>query len=298
MVVFDKTGTLTAGKFGVDEVSGPLPENEILAYAAALEQHSSHPIAQSILKAYQGTPQAVTEVQEVAGQGITGVVQGQPAAIGNQKLLQSLGLTVPEPVGVGTVLYVAVAGKYAGQILINDQLKPDAKETIQALGQNGVKTTIMLTGDNPQVAQAVSQKLGLSKFFAGLLPEDKVHHVEAITKEAQGKVAFVGDGINDAPVLVTADVGVAMGGVGSDAAIEAADVVIMNDQPSKLVQGMKISRKTLRIVKQNILFALIIKSLVMLLGTLGYASMAAAVFADVGVTLLAVLNALRCLKVK
>lgn len=297
-VVFDKTGTLTAGKFGVDEVSGPLPENEILAYAAALEQHSSHPIAQSILKAYQGTPQAVTEVQEVAGQGITGVVQGQPAAIGNQKLLQSLGLTVPEPVGVGTVLYVAVAGKYAGQILINDQLKPDAKETIQALGQNGVKTTIMLTGDNPQVAQAVSQKLGLSKFFAGLLPEDKVHHVEAITKEAQGKVAFVGDGINDAPVLVTADVGVAMGGVGSDAAIEAADVVIMNDQPSKLVQGMKISRKTLRIVKQNILFALIIKSLVMLLGTLGYASMAAAVFADVGVTLLAVLNALRCLKVK
>lgn len=297
-VVFDKTGTLTEGKFGVDEVSGTLPENEILAYAAALEQHSSHPIAQSILKAYQGTPQAVTEVQEVAGHGITGSVQGVQAAIGNQKLLQSLGITAPEPIGVGTVLYVAVAGKYAGQIVINDQIKPDAKETIQALGQNGVKTTVMLTGDNPQVARSVAKKLGLTKFFAGLLPEDKVHHVEALTKEAQGKVAFVGDGINDAPVLVTADVGVAMGGVGSDAAIEAADVVIMNDQPSKLVQGMKISRKTLKIVKQNILFALIVKSLVMLLGTLGYASMAAAVFADVGVTLLAVLNALRCLKAK
>lgn len=297
-VVFDKTGTLTEGKFGVEAVNGPLPKEEILAYGAALEQHSSHPIAQSILRAYQKTPLAVTDVQEVAGHGITGVVQGQQAAIGNQKLLQSLGINAPATDAVGTVLYVAIAGKYAGHIVINDQLKADAKETIQALGQTGVKSTVMLTGDNPQVAQSVAQKLGLTKFFAGLLPEDKVQHVEAITKEAQGKVAFVGDGINDAPVLVTADVGVAMGGVGSDAAIEAADVVIMNDQPSKLVQGMKISKKTLRIVKQNILFALIVKSLVMLLGTLGYASMAAAVFADVGVTLLAVINALRCLRIK
>lgn len=264
-----------------------------------MEQYSSHPIAQSVLKAYGDKPLAVvSDVKEVAGHGVTGVIEGQKAAIGNQKLLQSLGITVPETKAVGTVLYLAMAGDYAGQLVINDQIKADAKATIQALGQNGVTTTVMLTGDNATVAQAVAQKLGLSRFFAGLLPEDKVHHVEELTQEAKGKVAFVGDGINDAPVLVTADVGVAMGGLGSDAAIEAADVVIMNDQPAKLVQAMKISRKTLKIVKKNIIFALVVKSLVMLLGTFGIASMALAVFADVGVTLLAVLNALRCLRVK
>ena len=298
-VVFDKTGTLTEGKFGVDEVSGPLGKEKILAISAALEQYSSHPIAQSVLNAYGEKPLAVvTEVKEVAGHGITGVIGGQKAAIGNQKLLQSLTIALPETKAVGTVLYLVVAGEYAGQLVINDQIKADAKETIRKLGQNGVKTTVMLTGDNATVAQAVAQKLGLSRFFAGLLPEDKVHHVEELTKEAKGKVAFVGDGINDAPVLVTADVGVAMGGLGSDAAIEAADVVIMNDQPVKLVQAMKISRKTLKIVKQNIVFALAVKSFVMILGTFGIASMALAVFADVGVTLLAVLNALRCLRVK
>ncbi|KAF1291863.1 heavy metal translocating P-type ATPase [Candidatus Enterococcus leclercqii] len=298
-VVFDKTGTLTAGKFAVESVSGPLPTQEILYYAAALEQHSSHPIAQSVMQAAASESVAsVADLKEVAGHGITGVVDGKLAAIGNQKLMQMLGVTYPENDAVGTVLYLAINGNYAGLLVINDQIKSDAKEAITGLQAAGVKETIMLTGDSPKVAAAVSQKLGLSRFFAGLLPEDKVSHLKEIMAQSVGKVAFVGDGINDAPVLVTADLGVAMGGLGSDAAIEAADIVIMNDQPSKLTQGIKISRKTLKIVKENILFALGVKAVVLVLGALGYTSMAVAVFADVGVTLLAVLNAMRCLRVK
>lgn len=298
-VVFDKTGTLTAGKFAVESVSGPLPTQEILYYAAALEQHSSHPIAQSVMQAAASESVAsVADLKEVAGHGITGVVDGKLAAIGNQKLMQMLGVTYPENDAVGTVLYLAIDGNYAGLLVINDQIKSDAKEAITGLQAAGVKETIMLTGDSPKVAAAVSQKLGLSRFFAGLLPEDKVSYLKEIMAQSVGKVAFVGDGINDAPVLVTADLGVAMGGLGSDAAIEAADIVIMNDQPSKLTQGIKISRKTLKIVKENILFALGVKAVVLVLGALGYTSMAVAVFADVGVTLLAVLNAMRCLRVK
>lgn len=298
-VVFDKTGTLTAGKFAVESVFGPLSDQEILNYAAALEQYSTHPIAQSILQAAsaENLP-AVADLKEQAGHGITGVINGKQAAIGNQKLMTALGISCPETDTVGTVLYLALAGTYAGTLVINDQLKADAAAAINGLQKNGVKETVMLTGDSPKVAGAVAKKLGLTRFFAGLLPEDKVSHLKEIMATTAGKVAFVGDGINDAPVLVTADLGVAMGGLGSDAAIEAADVVIMNDQPSKLIQGIKISRKTLKIVKENIVFALGVKAVVLVLGALGYTSMAVAVFADVGVTLLAVLNAMRCLRVK
>lgn len=298
-VVFDKTGTLTEGKFAVESVSGPFGNENILRYAATLEQHSTHPIAQSVLRAYGDQALApVSELKEVAGQGIVGVIDGQQAAIGNLKLMTSLNVKAPTIDGVGTALYLAVAGEYAGVLVINDQIKADAPSTISQLKEVGIKDTVMLTGDSPQVGEMVAQKLGLTSFFAGLLPEDKVTHLQNIMAKATGKVAFVGDGINDAPVLVTADLGVAMGGLGSDAAIEASDVVIMNDQPSKLVQAIKISRKTLKIVKQNIIFALGVKGIVLVLGALGYTSMAMAVFADVGVTLLAVLNAMRCLRVK
>lgn len=298
-VVFDKTGTLTEGKFAVESVSGPFGNENILRYAAALEQHSTHPIAQSVLRAYGNQALApVSELKEVAGQGVVGVIDGQQAAIGNLKLMTSLNVKAPTIDGVGTALYLAVAGEYAGVLVINDQIKADAPSTISQLKEAGIKDTVMLTGDSPQVGEMVAQKLGLTSFFAGLLPEDKVTHLQNIMAKATGKVAFVGDGINDAPVLVTADLGVAMGGLGSDAAIEASDVVIMNDQPSKLVQAIKISRKTLKIVKQNIIFALGVKGIVLVLGALGYTSMAMAVFADVGVTLLAVLNAMRCLRVK
>lgn len=298
-VVFDKTGTLTEGKFAVESVSGPFGNENILRYAATLEQHSTHPIAQSVLRAYGDQALApVSELKEVAGQGIVGVIDGQQAAIGNLKLMTSLNVKAPAIDGVGTALYLAVAGEYAGVLVINDQIKADAPSTISQLKEAGIKDTLMLTGDSPQVGEMVAQKLGLTSFFAGLLPEDKVTHLQNIMAKATGKVAFVGDGINDAPVLVTADLGVAMGGLGSDAAIEASDVVIMNDQPSKLVQAIKISRKTLKIVKQNIIFALGVKGIVLVLGALGYTSMAMAVFADVGVTLLAVLNAMRCLRVK
>ncbi|WP_424685449.1 heavy metal translocating P-type ATPase [Enterococcus sp.] len=298
-VVFDKTGTLTEGKFAVESVSGPFGNENILRYAATLEQHSTHPIAQSVLRAYGDQALApVSELKEVAGQGIVGVIDGQQAAIGNLKLMTSLNVKAPTIDGVGTALYLAVAGEYAGVLVINDQIKADAPSTISQLKEAGIKDTVMLTGDSPQVGEMVAQKLGLTSFFAGLLPEDKVTHLQNIMAKATGKVAFVGDGINDAPVLVAADLGVAMGGLGSDAAIEASDVVIMNDQPSKLVQAIKISRKTLKIVKQNIIFALGVKGIVLVLGALGYTSMAMAVFADVGVTLLAVLNAMRCLRVK
>lgn len=298
-VVFDKTGTLTEGKFAVESVSGPFGNENILRYAATLEQHSTHPIAQSVLRAYGNQALApVSELKEVAGQGIVGVIDGQQAAIGNLKLMTSLNVKAPTIDGVGTALYLAVAGEYAGVLVINDQIKADAPSTISQLKEAGIKDTVMLTGDSPQVGEMVAQKLGLTSFFAGLLPEDKVTHLQNIMAKATGKVAFVGDGINDAPVLVAADLGVAMGGLGSDAAIEASDVVIMNDQPSKLVQAIKISRKTLKIVKQNIIFALGVKGIVLVLGALGYTSMAMAVFADVGVTLLAVLNAMRCLRVK
>lgn len=298
-VVFDKTGTLTEGKFAVESVSGPFGNENILRYAATLEQHSTHPIAQSVLRAYGDQALApVSELKEVAGQGIVGVIDGQQAAIGNLKLMTSLNVKAPTIDGVGTALYLAVAGEYAGVLVINDQIKTDAPSTISQLKEAGIKDTVMLTGDSPQVGEMVAQKLGLTSFFAGLLPEDKVTHLQNIMAKATGKVAFVGDGINDAPVLVAADLGVAMGGLGSDAAIEASDVVIMNDQPSKLVQAIKISRKTLKIVKQNIIFALGVKGIVLVLGALGYTSMAMAVFADVGVTLLAVLNAMRCLRVK
>lgn len=295
-VVFDKTGTLTEGRFAVGGIFTDLPEKEFLRLAAAVESHSNHPIAQSLVAAYQGTDlPEVTEMTEIPGQGVKGIVAGKEVAAGNAKLLQAYGLPVPNE-AAGTIVYLIVSGEYHGYAVIADQIKPDAAQAIEKLQAAGIKETVMLTGDNQKVAAAVAEELGLSQYFAQLLPEDKVTHLQELLKKAAGKVAFVGDGINDAPVLATADIGIAMGGLGSDAAIEAADVVLMDDKPSKLAVAIKGARKTLRVVKQNIVFALAVKIVVLAMGAMGDVSMAAAVFADVGVTLIAVLNAMRCLQ--
>lgn len=295
-VVFDKTGTLTEGRFALQQIETNLPEDEFLTYTAAVEQYSTHPIARSIVDAASkfSLPKAVN-LQEIAGQGIQASVNGKQVLVGNEKLFSNVQL--PRVEAIGTTIYVAIDQQFVGYLVIADQIKEDAAKAIQDLRQAGVKNTVMLTGDNHRIGEYVGKKLGLSHVFSELLPEDKVAHLTEIMKE-KGNVAFVGDGINDAPVLATADVGVAMGGLGSDAAIEAADVVIMNDAPSKLATAIRLSRKTLRIVKQNIVFALAVKAVVLVLGAIGFASMGAAVFADVGVTLLAVLNAMRCLRVK
>lgn len=295
-VVMDKTGTLTKGSFAVQEIQTDMDQKEFLQFAASAEQHSTHPIGRSILASYQGELLEIEEMKEIAGHGIEATIAGHNILIGNDKLFTSK--IIPEVSAVGTIIYMAVDGSYAGYLVIADEIKADAKETIQELKKLGVSQVIMLTGDNQKIGQAVGKTLGVDQVYADLLPEDKVTHLEEAIQKSATHVAFVGDGINDAPVLARADVGIAMGGLGSDAAIEAADVVIMNDEPKKIAQGIQISRKTLRIVKENIIFALAVKIIVLVLGALGYATMAAAVFADVGVTLLAVLNALRCLQVK
>ena len=304
IVVFDKTGTLTQGTFkvtGVHPADG-ITDEQLVEAAALAESWSKHPISLSIKAAYgkEIDTSRVTDVEELGGHGVTAKVDGKPVAAGNARLMAKLGLTVPEITEPGTIVHVAMEGRYAGYLLIADVVKPHSAAAIKGLKQAGVRKTVMLTGDAEPVAKAVSAQLGLDEYHAGLLPGDKVDQIETLlaAKQPKENLAFVGDGINDAPVLSRADVGIAMGALGSDAAIEAADVVLMDDDPAKIALAMRIARRTLRIVYQNIVFALAIKFACLVLGALGLASMWTAIFADVGVMVLAVLNAIRALRVK
>ena len=304
IVVFDKTGTLTQGTFkvtGVHPADG-ITDEQLVEAAALAECWSKHPISLSIRNAYGKDidPNRVTDVQELGGHGVTAKVDGKEVAAGNARLMAKLGLTVSEITEPGTIVHVAMEGRYAGYLLIADVVKPHSAAAIRGLKQAGVRKTVMLTGDAEPVAKAVSVELGLDEYHAGLLPGDKVDQIETLlaAKQPKENLAFVGDGINDAPVLSRADVGIAMGALGSDAAIEAADVVLMDDDPAKIALAMRIARRTLRIVYQNIVFALAIKFACLVLGALGLASMWTAIFADVGVMVLAVLNATRALYTK
>ena len=302
-VVFDKTGTLTQGVF---EVSGihhnKLEDRKLLEYAALAESASSHPISKSLQRAY-GKPidrSRVTDIQEISGNGVTAVVDGHAVAAGNDKLMDRLGIPYIPCRSVGTIIHMAIDGRYAGHIVISDVVKPHSGAAVQALKAAGVRRTVMLTGDAGKVADQVAAELGLDEVYSELLPEDKVEKVEELLaqKREKDKLAFVGDGINDAPVLTRADIGIAMGAMGSDAAIEAADVVLMDDDPLKIVKAIRISRKCLRIVYENIWFAIGIKVICLILGAVGIANMWLAIFADVGVMIIAVLNAIRALFVK
>lgn len=302
-VVFDKTGTMTQGVFEVTGVHhNEMPKEKLLEYAALAESYSSHPISRSLQRAYgkEIDKTRVTEVEEISGHGITAKVDGVPVAAGNDKLMERLGIAYNDCHSVGTIIHMAVNGTYAGHIVISDIIKPHAKEAIKALKAAGVKKTVMLTGDANRVAQSVAKELGIDEVHSELLPADKVSIVESLLdkKGAKEKLAFVGDGINDAPVLSRADIGIAMGALGSDAAIEAADIVLMDDDPLKISKAIRISRKCLRIVYENIYFAIGIKVICLLLGALGVANMWAAIFADVGVMVIAVLNAIRVLATK
>lgn len=303
-VVFDKTGTLTEGVFKVTEVKPAqnLSQSKLLEYAALAESFSNHPIAKSIIQAYgkKIDMDLIDSFEEIAGQGVKVFSQGHEILAGNDKLLEAKGIIPLDVPGVGTIVHIVVDGVYSGSILISDVIKEDARQTIKNLRQIGIKKVVMLTGDNQKVAKNVADALGIDCVYAELLPEDKVEKVETLIqgKGREEKLIFIGDGINDAPVLARADIGVAMGGLGSDAAIEAADVVLMTDEPSKLVSAIKIAQKTKAIVWQNIIFALGVKFFVLILGAVGLASMWAAVFADVGVALIAVLNAARVMRVK
>lgn len=301
-VVFDKTGTLTRGVF---EVSGihhnPMEDAKLLEYAALAECASSHPISLSLQRAYgkEIDRSRVRDIEEISGHGIIAKVDGKTVAAGNGKLMDRLGISFKECHSTGTIIHMAVDGEYCGHIVISDIIKDGAEAAIKALKTAGIKKTVMLTGDSEKVAAKVSEVLGIDEFYAELLPSDKVEKVEALLENKQNKekLAFVGDGINDAPVLTRADIGIAMGAMGSDAAIEAADVVLMDDDPKKIAKAIKISKKCLRIVYQNIFFALVIKFACLLLGAVGIANMWFAIFADVGVMVLAVLNAIRALNV-
>lgn len=302
-VVFDKTGTMTQGVF---EVSGihhnEMPDEKLLEYAALAECSSSHPISKSLQKAY-GKPidrNRVTDIEEISGNGVIAKVDSISVAAGNTKLMNRLGIAYQDCHHVGTVVHMAIDGKYAGHILISDIIKPHAKEAIAELKKAGISKTVMLTGDSKRVADQVAEELGIQEVYSELLPADKVSRVEELLnqKSEKAKLAFVGDGINDAPVLSRADIGIAMGALGSDAAIEAADIVLMDDDPLKISKAIKIARKCIRIVYENIYFAIGIKILCLILGALGIANMWAAIFADVGVMILAVLNAIRTLFVK
>ena len=301
-VAFDKTGTITKGNFEVTAVHhSPLDDARLLELAAHAECPSSHPISLSLQRAYAKPVdrERVSEVQEISGHGITARVDGHAVAVGNDRLMNRLGVEFVPCHHVGTILHVAVDGAYAGHIVIRDQLKDHAREAMAALKKMGVRRTVMLTGDRKEVAEQVASEVGITDYKAELLPQDKVAAVEALIAENDGKgLAFVGDGINDAPVLSRADIGIAMGALGSDAAIEAADVVLMDDDPLKIAQAIGISRKCLRIVKENIVFALGVKAVCLVLSALGLANMWLAIGADVGVMILAVLNAIRCLFVK
>ena len=303
-IVFDKTGTLTKGEFKVSDVkaAGEITDAELLELAALGEGYSNHPIAESIRNAYGKAldMDRVNNSEEIAGHGIHARIDESDIYLGNAKLMKQQGIAYEENTKIGTVVYVAKNGKFAGSIVISDAIKDGAKEAIHDMKAVGVKKCVMLTGDRKEVAEAVAKELGLDEVHAELLPGDKVSQVERLLREKQEKsrLAFVGDGINDAPVLTRADIGIAMGSMGSDAAIEAADIVLMDDDVRKIASIVKISRKTLRIVKQNVVFALSVKAIVLILGALGLASMWAAVFADVGVSVLAILNSMRTLQEK
>ncbi len=302
-VVFDKTGTMTQGVFEVTGVHhNTMEEEKLLEYAALAESFSSHPISKSLCKAFGGEldKARVSDIEEISGHGVTAKIDGKTVAVGNGKLMKKLGVEYADCHKVGTIVHVAIDGKYEGHIVISDVIKPTAKEAIKALHKAGVAKTIMLTGDAKNVADQVAAELGIDEVYSELLPADKVEKVEQIlaAKGEKEKLAFVGDGINDAPVLRRADIGIAMGALGSDAAIEAADIVLMDDDPLKISKAIKISRKCLRIVYENIYFAIGIKLICLILGAVGIANMWAAIFADVGVMVIAVLNAIRALFVK
>ena len=302
-VVFDKTGTLTRGVFEVTAVHhSDMDEKKLLEYAALAECASSHPISKSLQRAYGKAidRSRVTDIQELSGHGVTAVVDGHPVAAGNSKLMEQMGIPYHDCHSVGTIIHMAVDGQYAGHIVISDVVKPHAKEAVEALHKAGVEKTVMLTGDAKKVADAVAAELGVDEVHSELLPGDKVAQVEQLLGDQRGKakLAFVGDGINDAPVLSRADIGIAMGAMGSDAAIEAADVVLMDDEPKQIAKAIHISRKCIGIVYQNIVFALAVKFACLVLVAIGLADMWAAIFADVGVMVLAVLNAIRALRVK
>lgn len=302
-VVFDKTGTLTKGVFAVDDVHPNIVSAaELLDIAACCESFSSHPVAQSIVRAHGDhiDKSKIGDVSEIAGKGIKAVVEGKTYYCGNGQLMEMCGADWHDCHITGTIIHIARedngACEYLGHIVINDQIKEDSEAAIKSLKSLGVKRLVMLTGDKKSVAENVASKLGLTGFFAELLPADKVTRVEELLKDGKGKVAFVGDGINDAPVLMRADCGIAMGAMGSDAAIESADIVLMDDKPSKIADSIKIARKTMRIVWENIIFALGVKVVILVLGALGIANMWLAVFGDVGVLIIAILNAMRCMK--
>ena len=305
-VVFDKTGTLTNGSFNVvavhPDAAAEVDPDLILSIAAHAEAYSDHPIAVSVKEAFTGEidQSRIADVREEGGHGVRAVVDERVVLVGNDKLMREEGIAYHDCELTGTILHVSIDGKYAGHIIIADVIKEDAAECIKRLHAAGVRKTVMLTGDRAEVAKAVAEKLGLDEYHGKLLPEDKVNQVERLLGETseKGKLAFVGDGINDAPVLTRADIGIAMGAMGSDAAIEAADIVLMDDKPSKIASAIRIARKTMRIVWQNIVFALGVKFAVLVLAAVGLATMWLAVFADVGVAILAILNAMRCMRVK
>lgn len=296
-LVFDKTGTLTKGVFEVQTVETTMNKKEFLQYVASAEQSSSHPIAQSIVNYVDQPLLAVSQLEEIAGFGLSVEIDGHHFLVGNEKLMANKNSPFQAVQEIGTIVYVAMDGRFVGHLVIADELKDHVSEALAEAKSLGVKRTVMLTGDNRGIADAIGKKIGIDQVYSELLPEDKVTHLEE-ELQRETKTAFVGDGMNDAPVLARADIGIAMGGLGSDAAIEAADVVIMDDQPEKIPTAIRIARKTMGIVKQNIVFAIGVKVVVLVLGALGFATMYAAVFADVGVTVIAVLNAMRCLRIK
>ena len=301
IVVFDKTGTLTEGIFEVQKIETiGIEKEELLELAAYAENHSNHPISLSVKEAYKNKidMQKITETEEIAGLGVKAVIDGKQVLVGNDKLMEQTKIDYEKLTDIGTILYVAIDNKFAGYIVIADKIKEDSKKTIEVLKQNGIKKTVMLTGDKKQVGENVANILGLDEAYTELLPDGKVKKVEELLKQKseKGKIVFVGDGINDAPVLALADIGIAMGGLGSDAAIEAADVVIMTDELSKIGNAIQISKKTMRIVRENIIFSLVVKIAVLILTACGLSTMWAAVFADVGVSVIAILNSLRALR--
>ena len=301
IVVFDKTGTLTQGIFEVRKIEAfGIEKEKLLELAAYAENHSNHPISLSVKYEYKNKidMQKITQTEEIAGLGVKAIIDGRQVIVGNDKLMEQAKINYEKSTDIGTILYVAIDNKFVGYIVIADKIKEDAKMAIEVLKKNGIKKTVMLTGDKKQVGEHVADILGLDEVYTELLPDGKVEKVEELLKQKseKGKLVFVGDGINDAPVLALADIGIAMGGLGSDAAIEAADVVIMTDEPSKIGNAMKISKKTMRIVRENIIFSLSVKLVVLILAAYGLSTMWAAVFADVGVSVIAILNSLRALR--
>ena len=303
ITVFDKTGTLTKGVFELQKINAvDISEEELLKIVAYAENFSNHPISKSVKKAYNKPIEEsqIKDYQEISGLGISVRIGEKNVLVGNEKLMQKEQIDFEKSIDIGTILYVAIQGKYAGYILISDKIKDDSKYTIEQLKKNNIKQTIMLTGDRKDVGENVAKQIGIDKVYTELLPDGKVQKVEELlkNKSEKGKLVFIGDGINDAPVLALADIGIAMGGLGADSAIEAADIVIMTDEPSKIINAIKLSKKTMRIVKQNIVFAIFIKISILILTALGLSTMWEAVFADVGVSIIAIINALRVLRVK